>query len=225
MPKRKAAPTDSKKKYTKKPRAMPKAILPELKAFDIALGDSEFRTAGKVELLNVPTAGTDNYNRVGRKVNAVSIHVRAAIRVFNAGATLPRRLLRILLVWDKQTNATAPSGNDILMDSNAAAAQSTFSFTNLANRERFQILRDEFLSCPVYDATANSTQNQLDYLNPQLHIDWYVPLKGKDTIFNQVNGGTVADIQSGALFLVTYSSGPDDEWTANYASRYRYYDA
>jgi len=68
MPKRKAAGSD-KKRITKKPRAIPKSLLPELKAFDIAFGGAEYKTAGRIELLNVPIMGTDNFQRVGRKVN------------------------------------------------------------------------------------------------------------------------------------------------------------
>lgn len=229
MPKRTAAGSDKNKKPYKRAKKAQKVKMmqPELKGYDIAAGNAEFQSTGRVELLNPVVQGTDNFNRVGRKINMKSVHVRGVIFPKDPTISIPRDHLRLLLVYDKQTNALLPSGNDVLMDSNAVAGTSSFSHVNLANRERFVILRDTLVNVPQYDATSLDSRNDFPNLDPALHIDWYVSLKGKDSIYNQLNNGNIGDIQTGALFLLCYNyiGASTDLWSCFYTSRLRYYDA
>lgn len=229
MPKRKAA-TSLGYKNTKKPTKKAKStfikLKPEIKAFDVAIGESEFSPSGHFELLNVPIQGQDRFERIGRKIANKSIHVTGLIRVLTAGASMPNDFLRLMLVWDKQPNAAVPLGSDLLTDSNAIGLNSVLSHVNLNNRERFIVLRDKRINWPVYDGTAFSTSNQMPYLDPQLNIDWFVSLKGMETTFNGINGQTPADIETGALYLYTqnYDAVNANLISLTYTSRHRYFD-
>lgn len=57
-------------------------------------------------------------------------------------------------------------------------------------------------------------------------VDWFIPLKGLETIYNNTNGGSIADITSGALlfYLVCDADITTGTWNMEYTSRLRFYD-
>jgi len=181
----------------------------ELKFVDvnsaIAVGGAGVTTFGTGILLNGLANGSDASTRIGRKVNLKSIYVRwSALFVAGAGGG---GAIRILVVYDKQANATAPVITDILL------ANDFNSPNNLSNRDRFVTLCD-------YVTEQLSTASNLS--------DTGVIRKGLnlETMFNAGSAGTIGDITSGSVYMFIAQSGgiTTTAPTMSYRSRIRYTD-
>jgi len=230
MPKRKAAGSDANKKtYKKKPRTttMTTVMKPELKAFDISAGFSYFTNVATFELLCIPKKGTDRFERIGRKIRLKNVHVKGKIFPSSLVTTniLPE-YLRYLIIWDKQPNGVPPVAADLLKDSTLAAVTNVYSFINLDNRDRFEILRDVSFPCAAVGLGPYENISPLDEIKPSFNIDQFIPLNGKEMVFNALSAGNAGDITSGALYVVTCCQdlANDSKWVMTYSSRTRYYD-
>lgn len=178
---------------------------PELKYIDVggvpgvmnisAVGASSGGEAGtaSLELLNGLTQGTDSTTRIGRKVCMRSIQGRWTFTLQNtAGGVFPAGVVggqvRLLIVYDKQSNGVAPVATDILQ---GGATTQLVSPINLNNRERFVVLIDKFVTLD-----PNNMQSAT--------IKFYkkMPRKAEDVIFNAGNAGTVGDIQTGSVYAL-----------------------
>lgn len=211
-----------KKGDYQKGREMPSGIGRELKAFDVATSAPNFAVAGVFTVLNTPVNGSELYQRVGRKIYMRSLHIKGFIE--NA-ATSIQDIGRIIIFYDSQPNAAASNLATLLQDSNAAAATSGLSSINLTNRERFKIIKDHFITLPsVSNAAGVLSNTSLQDQQENFSINWFIKLKGLETVFNAVNGGTVADITSGSLYMCLVSQNQSNTWAFQFNSRLRYYD-
>jgi len=197
----------------------------ELKAFDVARTDLQFGNIANPPtfiLLNGQVNGAELYQRVGRKTYMKSVHIRGFLKNLTTGV---QDQLRIIVFYDSQANAAMPTIAALLQDSNPAAGTSAESEINLVNRERFKILRDFQIVVPAVTNTAGVLTN-LDYPDSsgKLSIDMFIKLKGLETIYNGVNGGTIADVTSGSLVIVAFSDLTTNAWDLAFTSRLRYYD-
>lgn len=138
----------------------------------------------------IPTAGIAQgasvNQRVGKKIMLKSLQSRGYV-LNNATATVND--CAILIVYDKRPTGSLPAITDILV---SASAQ---SLNNDANAGRFRILkRMDFMlignSTTTTEATAMSS-------------DFFLDLKGLPQVFKAAGTGTIADIEEGALYLVT----------------------
>lgn len=136
--------------------------------------------------LNVASQGTTAETRVGRKIVMKSFDLRWSFSM--AATSTGGSPVRVLIVYDKQANAALPAITDIL------ATNSFFSPMNLANSERFVVVKS-FISEPI------SLQN-----NFAIADHCYVKMD-LETVFNDVNGGTVGDIQTGSLLMAVAQTG------------------
>lgn len=197
----------------------------EKKVYDIANTATSVSTTGSITLLFLPALGSDMNNRIGRKTLIKSIYLRGYINLDAAqsGVSVPidsdAQMGRVMLVWDTQPNGAAPTITDIL---STATPQ---SHLNINYRDRFKILMDKEF---VFDAfyTINTASQALALSNRNIHAIKKYKKVNLETIFNATNGGTIADISSGALFLVTVgsvASGTNDI-TLNWTSRVRFTD-
>lgn len=206
-----------------KGRELAKAPKQELKAFDVAHTSSAFAAGGTFTVLNTPVNGAELYQRVGRKIYMKSLQIRGIIQ---NTATDIQDMLRIAVVYDSQPNAALPVNlNAVFQDSNAGAATSVFSEINLINRQRFKILKDYQIMIPsVFNAAGVLTNvGFYDQKTESFSLNWFIKLRGLEAVFNATNGGTIADITSGSIFLVTFCSSATD-WSFEFTSRLRYYD-
>jgi len=191
----------------------------ELKAFDITGTSSAFTNTGTFTAFNTPVVGSELYQRIGRKIYMKSLVVRGNI---DGTAANVNDQIRIMIIYDRQSNAGIPNQLAILQDSNAAGGTtSVYSSINLTNRSRFLILKDFFLNIP--SATTFPGGIGVDQTK-DFTVEWYIPLKGLETEFNGTNGGTIADITTGSLFMVTFDQQNTGTYTFNYGTRLRYYD-
>lgn len=165
----------------------------ELKYIDTSLGATPYPLAGTgvLLLLNGLVQGNDAVNRIGRKVRMVSIETRIS---FNLSQTSVSNGVgtRTIIFFDKQANGAAPVAADYLLTDNGNANR------NLNNRDRFITIMDE-----VRESASGFCLmwKRYDKLTPRANkTNW-------ETIFNGGNAGTIADIQSGSLYMLTYLLG------------------
>ena len=153
----------------------------EFKAVDTSVNIA-CDTTGHVALLNGIARGDDINQRIGRKVVMRSMEVRVESYVtHNTGIDQNHR---VLIVFDRQCNATALTVADVL------TAVDINSPRNLTNRSRFKILYDNLHHL---SSTAEPGSHKV--------IDMYRRLWLPVT-FNSGDDGTVSDIQTGSLYLV-----------------------
>jgi len=169
---------------------LPGALV-ELKNVDVVLpstGTNAVWALGggmTMNLLNGVEAGSGATQRIGRRVTWKSLTIRANFQI-DAASTL-QASVRFIVFVDKQCNAADCAPTDLLTADNVSA------ITNLANNHRFKILFDIVRSIgSIEDLTMNITKYRK--LNVQ-------------TEFNTTSGGTVADMQTGAIWLGTYITG------------------
>jgi len=127
-------------------------------------------------LLNGLVPGSGGSERVGRHVFMTTMTWRCS-NIANQ---------RFMIVYDRQSNGQALTGSDLMQDTS-----DQFSPYNFSNKERFDVLMDS-----LYNTTPE--------LNP-ITIWKDFPIH-RDTIYNSGTAGTVADITTGSLYLVVYST-------------------
>jgi len=153
-------------------------------AFNAATG------VAALTLLNGCTLGSDATNRIGRKIVMRSLQMRMS--VLDTAVQAARFAGRVLVVYDSQSNGVAPTQADILQ-----AATSWHAPMNLNNRERFKVIWDKIFTIDSIQGSGN---------NPWI-CKKFKKLPNLETIFNSGNAGSVGDIQTGSLYMLTFATG------------------
>lgn len=198
----------------------------ERKVNDLTGATYQVNSTGVITLLANPVLGSDFNQRIGRKIFLKSFYVKGNL-MHNVARTATNGQqvgdhCRMIIFCDFQPNGAVPAITDLLV-----AADPT-SQLNLNNRDRFRILADkEYVLDPylVDRTTAGSmyasTTNQVKFVKKFKKI-------GIETIYNATNGGTIADINSGALYMLWIGMATAGAGTASSfygTSRVRYADA
>lgn len=179
----------------------------EKKVIDILQAVYSVENTGTVlRLLNGCVAGSQNFNRIGRKINLKSLQIHG---YFQATAVATANVkARMLIVFDKQSNGAAPTYANIItsQDITGATSSTVTDMINLDNRDRFEIIRDENIVIAPYNTTATQSVAGTPTIVP---IDRYIKLGNRETVYNAGTAGTVGDIQSGALYVFFIASQPN----------------
>lgn len=181
-------------------------------------------TGTQLALLNGCIPGSNNANRIGRKVNLKSLQVQGFI--IPADLTVNAGKFRMVIVYDKQSNGAAPTWANIMTSQSAAAVpvlDSAYNaMVNLDNRDRFEIIRDY----KVDYAGINTTASQTYASSPLCQVvDMYIKLGNRETVYNAGTAGTIGDITSGALYVFFIASQPNASGvTFNGSFRVRFTD-
>lgn len=147
---------------------------------------STWTTPGVTRLLNGCAQGAEATQRIGRKIVMTSLYLRAHVRL--SATSTQGGAIRMVVVYDKQTNATAPAVTDIFFND-------TFLTTNnLSNRDRFVTLVDKVF--PVISAGGDFSATMEVYKKINL-----------ETMFNSGSTGAVGDITSGSMYILFAQSG------------------
>lgn len=156
----------------------------EFKSFDVTGALSMvLDSTGQVDVLNTMARGTDINERVGRQVNIKSIEIKAVSK--STAATGTRQECLTMLVWDKDPDGVLGTIASMLNTVNVNSAR------NLSNRDRFVVLKSwRYI---IYPDTLPNNSRTLRYYRK----------RNLQTTYNAGNAGTIADIQKGALYLVT----------------------
>lgn len=158
--------------------------------------------AGLCEVNNIQQGATVA-QRIGNKVVVKSIHLKCNL----GGVAGNLAAARIMLVYDKQPNGAFPAITDILLDQPAGAAN-FFSSLNIANKSRFQVIRDGFYN-------LDAAQSLIHTLN--------IYCKGRWECEYGANAGTIGDFRTGAIYLIgIYTSSQVTMSTGDV--RIRYFD-
>lgn len=177
----------------------------EFKVAD-TLFNAEMSTTGVVTLVNGLTKGTDESNRIGRKVQIRSIQVDGNAAIKSAGLT---QIDRVMLVKDRQPNGALPTVGDIVTGGGA------LSVRNLDNRKRFKILWDHQFELAKYGTGQGETNRVKKYFKKKF-----------ETVFNSGDTGTIGDINTNALYFVVVGTGAPGTTAASsyYNVRVRFTD-
>lgn len=196
----------------------------EQKVNDIVTTTYPVSTPGNFTLLCLPVLGADFNNRIGRKITVKSIYIKGNVKLAAAAAPqtdvdVGASQCRMILLWDMQPNGVVPAVTDVLV----TAVPS--SHLNLNNRDRFKIIKDKMFEFDPFIVVNVATQ-AVNCFNRTIHqIKTYKKLN-QEVIFNSTNGGTIADINTGALYMLWVGSfGPGTKAaSATLSTRVRYTD-
>lgn len=165
--------------------------------------DATCSGAGAVDMqaLFAPLQGNGVSNREGNKVLVHKISVKGEINVnplANQNAGYQGNHIRIIIVLDTQTNATAAAGNLIL--GSAPNANQIHAFQSTANFGRFRVLYDKVFKFDNPNFSWDGTNLEYDGLRRYFKFTkkFKKPLLVR---FNNTNGGTVADIVDNSFHL------------------------
>lgn len=151
---------------------------------------------GGMTCLNLLTQGNDYNNRNGNKVTTKSI------RLMMAGTATAKGHVRVVIVWDKQPNGTSLTLSDYF--------NITANFTSLSNPttfQRFKTIRDHIISIGS------------DLI---FSMDLYAKFQLQTTY--TANNGTIADVSSGALYLIAFALPATTVNVSCYETRLRFID-
>lgn len=171
------------------------ASLMEKKVVDTAQATYVCDTTGSVTLMNGMAQGTDFTQRVGRKYTNVAVQLEGQIIPADNVTQLIGNKIRVMVIYDKQPNGALPVITDVLTASTANA------FMNLNNRDRFRVLIDHNTTLGGLQETAT----QAVAASPNVENVSVFKKVNLETICDGT-GATVADIQSGSIFLLTIGS-------------------
>jgi len=177
----------------------------EFKSVDVLADAASCSTTTGIVLLNGMTTGAAINQRVGREVTLRYVQFQYVVRCNTAGVD---QQVRVVLVYDRQTNGSAPAFNDVFDVTNVTCAR------RLENRKRFKIL---------YDRTH--VLNAIGEAGSQVARRFYRRLRHPVT-FNSGNTGLVGDITTGSVYLLFISTQAAGTNAAliDYQTRIRYSD-
>ena len=167
-------------------------------------------------LLNGTETGSAFYNRIGAKVTMKSIHVKVKVspRVPTVAPTGNNQLIRMMLVYDRQTNGAMPQLNTILADWDFEGTSTTgmMSGMNPTQTGRFVILREHWIQQFNVNNVAGlvGSANSLMEQDGQWWVNWFVKLKDLETVYQASTGG-IGDIQNGGLYLIMFGDAAASE--------------
>nr|WAE42745.1 MAG: capsid protein [Cressdnaviricota sp.] len=204
----------------------------EVKCVDVENQTMPIQTgsvATNITVVNAPLEGAAFYQRVGRRIAMKSFHLNGYItQTFSNAAPNLATYVRIMVIYDRQTNGAAPSYADILLAYNASGATSSIVLDgiNMNNRDRFTVLMDYKVTLPpigINGVTASELDTIID--TTKLMVNRFIPLKNLETHFKNSAGG-VGDIATGGLFVfaLDINGVASNAWQFLWTGRLRYRD-
>jgi len=159
-------------------------------------------TFGNVILLNGSVRGTNVGERVGRKIVMKSVFIRLNSIANSNNASQ----VRYMIIYDRQTSGSTPTSASFVDNSNFCG------MANLGNAERYVILADE-----ITDSRQSNSVN----ISSKRYIKCNL-----ETVYTG-NAGTVADINTGALWFMACNNSDQTSGATNtldWSVRVRYID-
>jgi len=186
--------------------------------------------------LNDVRSGSSSFNRIGRKFNMKSIHLRGFFELPNNCVVDGPVFYRIFIVYDKQSNGIAMAPATDFFGAQYAtgvtvttAANNIYAPMDLNFRERYEIIMDKTYQMNLVTSGPASLSTDLFAqvgINSELKVDEFRKLKRREVQYkadgSNANG---TDIQTGALwFFVVSSENAAIQMSFVGNARLRYYD-
>lgn len=233
--------------YAKKPRvipprpfgfqrlpAVPRTVggaVGEMKYFDvlcdnqtIAASDGWASTVNDptgTNCLFAPTVGAGANQRIGKGCKIRKLKIKGSIRIPQQSGltTAPAAVnYRLLLVQDKQTNASQMTGAQLMTATAVGGVVAVNVYQNIDNFGRFRVWKDKKfkLGNLNYAGTTPNITASGDLINFKFNLNFP---DGLEVRFNNVGGGTVADIIDNSFHIVCNSSSNTLGATISYVCR------
>jgi len=179
----------------------------ELKSVDGISGQSSNIVVGlstsvtQTFLANGLAVGTNYFNRIGRRIEMASIHLKGVITQ-TGHLTVVTDYCRLAVVYDRQPNGAAVNPNNIFADvdsSGAATGNTPSSGVNPDERERYLVLADIKLALPA--TTVAGLTGASDGTVTTFNINRFIKLRGLMTHY-QGDTDLIASISTGSLYVV-----------------------
>ncbi len=124
----------------------------ELKFRDTAFNSIPIRDSWNIrDFISLVDKGTGPKQRIGRSYTIRSLQFRFHITKIS---TFSRAVVRMLIIWDKQTNGESFTGDQLIVDGLLSTNRTYSQYRNLENISRFEILWDKTW---VLNATTRTT--------------------------------------------------------------------
>lgn len=211
--------------------------------------------------INLVQSGAGSWNRVGRQVRLLSVQYKFMLTQTWAGNTDPQKLTKrprtVRLVWvhDKAPSGTLPKKSDIFAFKNQGGTEASHALCglNYDNMQRFKIIRDHIhVFSPEQNSmervtggnNANTLSNGSGIINTSVtsalvsggdmrgrFVEGYIKLNIGTNYKSESNPMTIADISTGALYLIAMTTqGSEEDPGIGVAAfngnvRLNYYDA
>lgn len=202
----------------------------ELKYYDTFVAPADITGAGAAAFcLNDVVLGSAANQRNGRKINMVSIQYRVNMQssfLSSAAAADGYRPItygRMILFIDYQPNAAFPALSDLLQLTVTPGYDLCVASLQLAYRERYKILSDKVFAFGHAERVVAS--GICTTSSPTYHtLKKYIRIN-QTTDYNDTNGGTIADITTGALNAFFIGDGTAYGYHLRGCFRLRYDDS
>lgn len=169
------------------------ASMPENNYYDVGLQTYNCDTTGTITLLNKIATGAGQSNRIGRKIQMKSLQIRGTC--WNAVGA-PHNNITLLIVYDSRP----PAAMNVTIIDEIMEGRTPAHFTQDKNSRRFRIIsrQDFVLLGDRADVTITSAST--------FQMDKWVPLGWKETTYMEVGSGDMGDIETGALYAITFGN-------------------
>lgn len=208
------------KRTARKPISFRKAVLKishEMKNVDLVQNLTNVTNTFNLYTLNTISQGTNAGDRTGRDAVIESVQIRG-IMSLGSPSTTPEDVLRVMLIWDRETRGAAPAAADVFLSTGGGST--CISQLNYDNAHRFKIVKDELymINTSAIGQTAATSWAQNTMLVKNNSKTHKIGLK---THYYNTSAGTVADIDSGALYLVVVSLYGTVSWSNSIRVKFR----
>jgi len=177
--------------------------------------------------INGIAAGTGSQQRVGRKVHLVNLQVSWAVRLLASTSACAPALLRVAYVLDRAPNgnAAAATYSEVFQSVpvGGTGISDAWAHPNIANKERFKILRDDKFS--LGELVAGDMRVTRPHMSELAYT--HMITINEDQIF-KATGPDIADCTHGALLVFCQTDLSDTDkvkWQFMAKYRIRYTDA
>jgi len=203
---------------------IPRQLMPrgETKCFDVVNATNgalqvpvACNDAALIFCINAVSTGSGAWNRIGRRITMKSLYLQGFFTSNLASITAASiaQNVRIMIIYDKQSNGANPALSDILRDqinNNGQDSNLTLqtSGLNMNNRDRFEIILDKRFMLP--GCTAAGGPGIFNGGNQTNTVEEFRNLKGREVQFRSDSvPSTVADIAAGSLIMMTFGDRPN----------------
>lgn len=181
--------------------------------------------AGNAATLNLVQAGSSFFNRIGRKIAMQSLYFNADFIAAIAPA-LNQEYIRVMIVYDCQTNGASPIWSDVVQattQNNATSSLVKDGF-NLNNRDRFKILLDQRFLMPALLVATGATDGGLSPTMNEMKIQEFRKLGNLETQYGADSApAVIGDVRTGGVFLMVQGD-VGGQWNISWTCRIRYTD-